>query len=399
MNRRMLFFVAAAMLCLTAAGKPQSNGQAKSAPAQWPSHPLFAYRGNAAEIPAAFIENLVFLPVTLNESKPSLFALDTSAKMTSVDPERAKETGLVTNQRVALITPGVLFPFDSIPAIARPDLAAEIGRPYEGTIGADFLNSVVVEIDNARQTVRIFDPSIYKYTGRGKTFPLVFEGDMPVIRARFSSPRGKESEADFGISTSVIAGIVFSEPFALAHHLVSSHGKGADGYDPQMTGGEAVSLYRLKNFQIASWSAPDIIAEVSKSKIAGAGNPKLAGVIGAGMLHRYNIVLDYPHKQIILEANNRFKDYDEEDKSGIAVVAKGSNLKTFEVVHVAAGSPAAEGGVKVGDIIAGINDEAAADIRLDAVRDMFRQVGHTYNLTIQRGDQTKQISIQMRRLL
>jgi len=36
---------------------------------------------------------------------------------------------------------------------------------------------------------------------------------------------------------------------------------------------------------------------------------------------------------------------------------------------------------------------------LASVRNLFRQVGHTYKLLLQRGDQTKQVTIQMRRLL
>ena len=46
-----------------------------------------------------------------------------------------------------------------------------------------------------------------------------------------------------------------------------------------------------------------------------------------------------------------------------------------------------------------MNDEPAADITLASLRDMFCQVGHTYKLVLQRGDQTKQVTIQMQRLL
>jgi membrane-associated protease RseP (regulator of RpoE activity) len=263
----------------------------------------------------------------------------------------------------------------------------------------DFLSVVVAELDFGRETARIFDPSVYKYTGRGTVFPLRLSNGMPVIRVKFVSPRGKEVEGDFGVDTSMIAGIVISEKFAQARKLVSSHGKPLKGYDPQLTGGEDVSLFRLKNLQIGRSIAPDIVAEFSSSKLADANDPKLAGVIGGAMLRRFSVVLDYPHQQIIFDTNSRFKDYDEEDKSGLAVVAKGPGLKTFEIVHVEPGTPGAQAGIQKGDVIAGIDDEAAADITLASVRNLFRQVGHTYKLLIQRGDQTKQISVQMRRLL
>jgi hypothetical protein len=377
---------------------PQSQAKTPQAPLS-PNRPRFAFGGNATEVPATFVQNLVFLPANVNQSKPFLFTLDTTSAITSLDPKVFAEIGISTNQRVALILPDVMLPFDSLPPLARNDLASEAGRPYEGTIGNDFLSRVVMEIDYARETVRVFDPNIYKYKGKGKSFPLRLSGGMPVIRAKIVTPKGKQAEVDFGLNTTMIAGVMVSQKFSDAHHLFPSHGKIAQAYDPQLIGGENVSLFRLKDFELAAGNAHDTIAELSRSKLAGTDDPKLAGIIGGDLLRRFNVVLDYPHQQIFFEANAHLTDYDEEDKSGIAVIAKGSNLRTFEVVHVVPGTPAAAAGIKAGDVIAGINDEPAADITLSSIRDMFRQVGHTYKILVQRGDETRPVSFQARRLL
>jgi len=412
MEQRKKFLLSCLLIFLFGLAVPgwraQDKGQQPKAPqsppktppaAPSPNRPRFFYGGNAAEIPATFVQELVFLPANVNQTKPFLSTLDTSSATTSIEPSLATAIGIAPNQRVAFILPGVVLPFDSLPPLARQDLAAEAGRPYEGTIGNDFLSRVVMDIDFARETVRLFDPSVYKYTGKGKSFPLRMLDGLPVVRAKIITPRGKQAEVDFGVDTAIIAGVVVSQKFSDAHKLFPTHGKIAQSYDPQLTGGESVSLFRLRTFELGSWTAPDTIAELSRSKLPGMEDPKLAGIIGGKLLRRFNVVLDYPHQQIFFEANSHLKDYDEEDKSGIAVTAKGPGMKTFEVVHVAPGTPGAAGGVHVGDIIAGINDEAAADMTLASVRDMFRQVGHTYKILLQRGDQTKQVSIQMRRLL
>ncbi|MGH9734741.1 MAG: PDZ domain-containing protein [Candidatus Acidiferrales bacterium] len=380
----------------------QSKGAApktKPSPASLsPDRARFAFGGNVAEVPATFSENLVFLPANLNGSAPSLFVLDTSASDTSIDPKRAAELGFETNQPVALVFSGVTFPFGSLPELAR-DFGADTGRQYSGTIGADVLSRVVIAIDYARGTVRMFDPSTYKYQGHGSVLPLSFTDGMPVIRAKFSSPKGKQMEANFGVDTALIAGIVMSHKFSEAHRVFPSKGKTSQAYDPQLTGSENVSLFRLRYFKIAGSAAEDPIAELSSSKVVMTKDPELAGVIGAGLLQRFNIVLDYPHKQIIFEANSNFKNYDEEDKSGIALIASGTGLKTLHVAHVEAKSPAAEAGIQQGDVIAGIDDEPAADISLASAREMFRDVGHKYKLLIQRGDKTKEVTIQTARLL
>jgi C-terminal processing protease CtpA/Prc len=85
--------------------------------------------------------------------------------------------------------------------------------------------------------------------------------------------------------------------------------------------------------------------------------------------------------------------------SGLSILAKGANLKTFEIVQVRPGTPGSDGGLKEGDIIVGINEEAAADLTLSAIRDLFRQVGHEYKVLIDRHGQSLAITIKMRRLV
>ena len=405
-----LWVLAVAILGLTAqtkqaprqkaAGDEAKKGAAaRPATAESPYRPRFAFGGNVAEIPATFSEDLVLLPVNVNQSEPSMFVLDTAASETSIDPKRAQELGVNVNRPVGLVLPSVMFPFASLPEQTRSDFGADTGRRYEGTIGKDVLSRAVVVLDYARETVRIYDPGTYKYEGHGETFPLSFSGNMPVIRAQINNPKGKRFEGDFGINTALISGIVVSRKFSDAHHVFPSKGKIAAGYDPQLEGGENVSLFRLRYFKIGGSAAESVIAEVSSSKMAGTDDAKLAGVIGAHFLRRFNIVLDYPHGHIIFEANTNFKEYGEEDKSGLALIATGPGLKTLQVAHVVPNSPAAAAGIQAGDAIAGIDDEAAADISLASAREMFRQVGHKYRLLIQRGEKTKEVSIQMERLV
>jgi putative serine protease PepD len=85
--------------------------------------------------------------------------------------------------------------------------------------------------------------------------------------------------------------------------------------------------------------------------------------------------------------------------SGLSLVAKGANLKSFEVVQVQPGTPAAGAGIQKGDIIVAVDDEPAADLNMAAVRDLFRQVGHEYKLLIDRKGQSITVSIKMHRLI
>ena len=294
--------------------------------------------------------------------------------------------------------PGVDVTTSLLSVISKKDFGAQVGRIYEGTLGNDFLARFVIRIDYGRRTMEIFDPGSFHYSGAGKAFPMTFAGSMPVIRAKFSTVTRKDIEADFAVNTTLDASVVILDRFAETHKLFSSHEKTLSALDPELGLTKHVAFERAKDFRIGSFIAEGTIIEFGQVD-GPADDAHLAGEIGGGMLRRFNVVFDYPRRTIILEPNANFQNDDQEDKSGIAVIAEGSGLKTFKVVQVQDGTPGAEAGVLQGDVIAGIDDEAAADLTLADVRDLFRQIGHIYKLLIERDGKTMQVTMQMRRLL
>src|ERR1700733_1736704 len=130
---------------------PAPTVQENSAPAQ------FAYGGNAAQNPAAFIGNLIFLPVRIDQGKPLLFELDSSASATSVDPSYAPNASTSANSgafvpNCVLALPGVQLPMRALTVAGKKDFGLQMGMPYYGTLGADFFDRLVVVVNYLRQT-------------------------------------------------------------------------------------------------------------------------------------------------------------------------------------------------------------------------------------------------------
>ena len=375
------------------------NSQTTAQQTAAPAPARFAFGGNAAEVPAEFVGNLIFVPLDINKSQPSLFVLDSSAAASSVSPTRAADLGLSSLKDPILNFPGVDIPFMNFPILDKQDFSQEVGRPYQGTLGADFFSRVVVEIDYGRQTLRLYDPAAYKYTGKGAVIPLRFSGPAPLIKASFKLAGLKTREADFVVDTALDASVLISDRFSEVHRIFSSHVKTINASDPQIEGGATVALGRLTEFEIGRYEIRGPVAAFVHPGANSNLDNNRAGVVGGGILRRFTVIFDYAHQQLILDPSNHFEDYEQEDKSGIAVVAKGPGLLTFEVASVQPGTPGAEAGVLKGDIIAGIDDEPAADLTLASIRALFRQVGHKYKLLIQRNGQSVQVTVQMRRLI
>ena len=353
--------------------------------------------GNAAEIPARFVDSLVFLPAAVNQGQPSLFELDSTAPRSTIDPERRAELGIANLEAVVLNLSGVDVTFASLGEVAKQDFGAQVGRAYEGTLGNDLLASAVMEINYARQTVRLYDPASYQYGGRGKGVPLLFIAGLPVVHAKISVSGLKTVEGDFVLDTALNASLLIAPAFADSHKLrphktIPSTVFAAGSSDP-------AELARVNAFDLGPFTVAQSIAVFPHQSSLADRDRRLAGEIGARLLRRFIVTFDYVHHQIFLDGNSNFRADEFEDMSGLAIIASGPGLKRFEVTEVWPHTPGADAGIRKGDIIEGIDEEAAADLSLAEVRALFRQPAGRYNVLIGRGTQTVTVSLRMRRLL
>jgi hypothetical protein len=388
------------------AGGPASQASALEPPAR------FAFGGNAAQIPADFVRNLIFLPVRVNASRTFLFQLDSSAAASSIDPEQAARLDVklqtvdaaaasssLSARDVLLELPGLQLPMTSLPELSRQKFAEQSGQSSLGVLGKDFFDRVVIEVDYVRQTVQLYDPSVFTYSGTGKSFPLSSAGGLPLLRAKAEISGHKTVDADFVLDTGLDSAIVFYRAFTDSERISAAHFKTVPAYYPEIDNGAKILLGRLKGFQIGQYAVETPVAVFSQSNSYVTTDKKIAGAIGSDFLRRFTVIFDFPHQRVILEPNLQFNHSVDEDMSGLSLIARGSNLRTFEVVHVQAGTPAADAGIQPGDVIAAVDDEAAADLTLSAVRDLFCQIGHEYKLLIDRKGQSLTVSIKMHRLI
>jgi PDZ domain len=403
--RHTIFLIFLCILALSFSLGPALRGQSPAAPQENTAPARFAYSGSAAEAPATFIANLIFLPVRIDQGKPSLFEMDSTAPATSVDPSLVTDSGLpigassTSVQNCVVNLPDVELPMSSLAIAARKDFGAQMGVPYDGTLGADFFARLVVVVDYSRQTIQLYDPATYTYSGTTKGVQGTYAGSTPIVRAKVSIPGHRTIEADFVVNTALDFPILFSRAFTDSHGISPNHFKTIPASYPSVDAGAKILLGRLKAIQLGGYTIEEPVAAFSQSNPASGQAKNIAGTIGAGFLKRFLVIFDLPHQRIILEPNLQFNKFAEEDMSGLSIVAKGPGLKTFEIVRVQHGTPGAEAGIHEGDVIAGIDQEPAADITLTSIRELFRQVGHKYKLLIERNGKTQEIVIQMKRLI
>jgi C-terminal processing protease CtpA/Prc len=128
---------------------------------------------------------------------------------------------------------------------------------------------------------------------------------------------------------------------------------------------------------------------MSRAKSGVLAGSDFDGIIGAEILRRFKVIIDYSRQQMIVEPNLHLNDPYEYDMSGLVLTAAGPDFKAFKIFRVLDRSPAAECGLQEGDQIEALNGQPAANFNLEQIRKLFTQgAGIEYKLTVRRNQQS-----------
>jgi membrane-associated protease RseP (regulator of RpoE activity) len=204
-------------------------------------------------------------------------------------------------------------------------------------------------------------------------------------------------EGTVELETASSGTLVVQRSFAEAHQLLNS----AKGFRLGNVGGAGGSMSRtvqgrVRNIRVGRFMINNPIVTFSQVEGAKADGD---GQVGGEVLRRFRLILDYPRQRIILEPNEHLAEPVEADMSGFELVAEGERLKTLTINEVLANSPAAEAGLREEDKLTGINGLPVTKFSLEQIREMLKQEGKEYVLTLKRGPQTLRVKLKMRRLI
>jgi predicted aspartyl protease len=369
-------------------------------------------------VPFEITNNLIILQGRINGSEPLTFILDTGASTTVISDRRAKGLGLklegktdATTQGgsieaafvkgVSLHLSGIEFPKMTLAVIHLSGLEAGLGRKVDGILGYEIFKRFVVAIDYASKVLTFYEPHSYRYSGRGEVIPVSIEDNTPFVVGRITGP--KPIPGNFLIDTGAPGILNIAGPFAAKHKLLDSVPQTISITSGALLAGRSSGkIGRVKDFQIGGVVIKNPVVNFSQDTAGSEGDEastEYGGLIGAEILRRFKLIIDYSRKQIILRSNPALAQRFEFDMSGMSLAAGGEDLRTFKVRALVESSPATEAGFKVGDTIIAIDGKPTAKMTLEKIRRMFRQEGQRYSISIKRGESVLPLNIKMRRLI
>jgi len=376
----------------------------------------FASGQSSLKIPFELSNNFILLQVQVNDSRSLWFILDTGASSSIINAPLVKELSLQTKGKiggsasgkaieaelisgVTLSVPGVKVFNQPIAALPIDAVAPLVGKPIGGIIGYDFIKEFVVEVDYAAKVINLYSPTSFKRSVSGELLPIKFINKKPALTAKIKLEGRGVIEGTFLIDTGADGVMTVKSGFVRAHQLLKtltisrrSNLGGAGGASESITA-------RVQSIQLGRFVIDKPLIELSQAMKETEVQSNFAGVLGGEVFRRFTLILDYSRRRIILEPNAHLLEPVEADMSGIELAADGEDFKTFVVNEVAAESPAAEAGLKEEDELTAVDGRPVSEIGLDQIRQMFKQEGKEYLITIKRAEQALRFRIKLRRLV
>jgi hypothetical protein len=362
--------------------------------AVWQDPPLSATaagsNGWIATIPFADDgDPLIALAVRVQGHAPRWWILDTGASICLIDSTVASDAGISAKGRRQIHGTGKgTVGIDSIAAplrlsfvggfatmcqpAARVDLRGlqdVVGRPVAGILGYDFFSRYIVQIDYAAHVLRLYDPEVYRYAGRGDTIALTLtDHHQAALRVRITdgtyTDTARTLTLDTGSGDAVDDSLVLQST-TLPRYSVATSGLGA------------------------SYSAVEgTLSTVSIGRFVLHGAPSTGPgteLIGNAVWSRFTCIVDYPHHRLFLERNEHFDEaFDRGPRSGLSFFSAAFHAEPT-VSSVNASSPGAAAGIRTGDVIESLDSQAIGHFGVGRLVYLFNHPGNTYQLGVRRG--------------
>lgn len=365
-------------------------------------------------VPFQFIDNRIFIPVSLNGQGPYSFVLDTGSSDWDVSHEIAGQLGLepegtqtiwgagegkVESNTLHVAETGVgsarfrnqLFDSTDFSILNRV-----IGfTHFDGIAGVPVFRSYAVGIDFDRGFVQLMAPAAYTPPAGAIRVPFTTpDGSTPLVSGRIVGVAG-----NFIVDTGDRSSLTLFGPFWRAHGLDKKLAPTLNALTGYGVGGPIRGLIvRVPHFEFGGAQANDVVARLSLQKSGGFADPFIAGSIGSGLLRRFHVTFDYAHKQIVLQPGAGFAKPDRFDRAGLWL---GRGAAGFEIYDVIADGPAAHAGLRTGDTIVAVDGKPISHIDLFALRARLAdpRAGNIVSVAYRRGKTDAKAKLSLRDLL
>ncbi len=255
-------------------------------------------------------------------------------------------------------------------------LSSVYGEKIDGIIGYSFFSRYVVKLNYDSLVVEVFEPGKINYPRGGTLLHPLFTA-LPIQPLAIKDAR--EVQANFYIDTGAGLSFLMSKQFQDDSLLLKKRRRPISIQVQGLGGKKEMLLTIIKQVQIGPYKFRKVPTNILDDEFNATSYPFLGGLIGNDILRRFNVILNYPKREIHLIPNKHFNDDFDYSYTGMNIYYVDGHIIADDVIE---GSPAHRSGLTKGDIILGVNGNFSNNV--SAYRNLMQTIGEKITLIITR---------------
>ena len=228
-------------------------------------------------------------------------------------------------------------------------LTSVYGVRIDGIIGYSLLSRYVIRIDQELQQMDWFAAGVNAYPRRGYRMKLEMD-KLPSHAAYVQDLRGEQSR--FLIDLGAGLNLLFSRRYVQSSGLLDNTRKRWIKSGEGIGGRIEMELTTMRQLRIGPYRFRQVPINIFDDDFNVTNYPEWSGLIGNDLLRRFQVILNYPAKEMHLLPNRYFSDPFDYSYSGMELYLVANKIR---VGYLAPGSPAATAGLELGDEVVAVN--------------------------------------------
>ena len=228
-------------------------------------------------------------------------------------------------------------------------LSSVYGEKVDGIIGYSFFSRYIVKINFDSSMIEVFSPGKIEYPKGGTMLHPAFT-NLPIQWLNIKD--NKSMGFNFYLDTGAGLCLLMSEKFASDSNMLLKRRRPVITQAEGMGGKLQMRLTLVKEVKIGPYKFKSVPTYLYKDNYNVTSYPFTGGLLGNDLLRRFNLVFNYPNREIHIIPNKHFNEEFDYAYTGLGIYYVHGKIMVEDVI---AGSPADKAQFKVNDEVLAVN--------------------------------------------
>jgi len=264
-------------------------------------------------------------------------------------------------------------------------LSSVYGEKVDGIIGYSFFSRYIIKINFDSSMIEVYSPGKIDYPKGGTILHPAFT-NLPIQWMNIKDKKGLGF--NFYFDTGAGLCLLMSERFARDSGILLRRRKPVITQAEGMGGKLQMRLTIIKEVKIGPYRFRSVPTYLYKDDYNVTSYPFTGGLLGNDLLRRFNLVINYPNREIHLLPNRHYNDDFDYAYTGLGIYYVQGKIIVEDVI---AGSPADKAKFKVNDELIAVNKNFSLNMQVykailqkpyESVKVLIKRDGVLKELTI-----------------